>query len=104
MKQARVSTLLVLAMAALPVFGQPYSDHPHYWGGGWGMIFMPLMMIIFIGAVIVVVVLVIRWLSGSSIGPITTEGNKALDILKERFARGEIDQKEFEERKKSLSD
>jgi putative membrane protein len=30
-------------------------------------------------------------------------GKTALDILKDRFARGEIDQAEFEQRKKLLS-
>jgi putative membrane protein len=50
-----------------------------------------------------VVVLVVRWLGGTSGG----SGNRpkaALDILEERFARGEIDKDEFEARRQALRD
>ena len=96
---------LFIAIAAFPAYAQTYSDHPHMGSGGWGMLFGPLMMIVFIGAIVVVVVLLLRWFSGVPIGPsAANSGNAAIDILKERFARGEIDQKDFEERKKLLSE
>ena len=108
MYQKSLCGLAGLAMAiaaAFPAYAQTYSDHPHMSGGGWGMIFGPLMMIVFIGAIVIVVVLLIRWLSGAPIGPVAAKtGNAPIDILKERFARGEIDQKDFEERKKLLSE
>ena len=75
------------------------------WGMPWyGMIFGPIMMIAVLAAIIVVVVLLVRWLGGSSMLPPLhpTPGKTPLDILKERFARGEIDKAEFEERKRTL--
>ncbi len=96
---------LPMAIAAFPAYAQPYSDHPHMWSGGWSMIFGPLMTIVFIGATVIVVVLLIRWFSGAPIGPTAAKtGNAPIDTLKERLARGEIDQKEFEECKKLLSE
>jgi putative membrane protein len=77
------------------------------WGWGWGhMIYGPLMMIVFWGGLIVVIVLAVRWLGGSASHRHNEPSNRnnALDILKERFARGEIDKEEFEERKRLLSD
>ncbi len=104
-------TLSLMLAATLARAQQPYSDHSHYWGGGWGwghMIFGPLMMIVVIGVVVVVVVLAVRWLGGSGHGavahPHPPPGKTPLDILKERFARGEIDKDEFEERKRLLSE
>ena len=58
--------------------------------------FGPMMMLIFLAVCIAVVYLVMR---GASRG---SHGEQALGILKERFARGEIDQTEFEARRRVL--
>ncbi len=59
------------------------------------------MMLLFWGVLIVLIVMAVRWF-GNSGGP--TGGGKlnAQDILKERFARGEIDEDEFKKRKAAL--
>ena len=59
-------------------------------GGFW--------MLIFWAAFIVFIVWIVREVSGKK----TDEKSKALDILKERYAKGEIDKKEFEEKKKDM--
>ena len=79
------------------------------WGGGWyGMIFGPLFMILVLGLVIAVAVLLVRWLAGPwhsiQTPHHTPPGRTPLDILKERYARGEIDKEEFEERRRVLGD
>ncbi len=83
----------------------PYYG-PHMWNGGGWMFFGPLMMIVFTAAIVVVVVLMVRWFGGSGHGaaPHPPPGRIALDILKERFARGEIDKDEFEERRRALGE
>ena len=83
-----------------------YHGHGHMWGGGWGMIAGPLVMILIIAAVVVTVVLVLRWMGGpaSRAGGYGPAGKSPEDILKERYAQGEIDTKEFEERRKILGD
>ncbi len=89
---------------------QPRSDYhgSHMmWNGGWyGMIFGPLLMIVFIGITVAVVVLIVRWLGGSTPGrgSSTSSTKDPLDILKERFARGEIEKEEYEERRRVLSE
>ena len=61
-----------------------YGDHMMY--GGW-----------FMGPFIVAIVVVSRLFGTGS------KSGSALHILEERFARGEIDRDEFEERRKALS-
>ena len=43
-----------------------------------------------------------RWCDGNNCKH-PAHGNRALDLLKERYAKGEIDTAEFEEKKKNLS-
>ena len=78
------------------------------WGGGWfGMIFGPIFMILVLAVVIAVAVLIVRWLGGPwhVTAPHQTPTTQSpLDILKERFARGEIDRQEFEERRLILGE
>jgi putative membrane protein len=86
-----------------------YGPHMMWWGGGWyGMILGPLLMILVLAVVIAVAVLLVRWLGGpwqaTAPQPSTPPGQTALDILKERFARGEIDKDEYEERRRVLGE
>lgn len=71
------------------------------WDGGWfgwvGMVIWWLLVVMFVLAAI-------RWFSnraGSGTG--AAHGKSAMDILKERYAKGEIEKKEFEEKKKALA-
>lgn len=97
---------------AAPAPGEPYGWGPGMmWGWGWpGMIFGPLFMILWLAVVIAVAVLLVRWLSGPWQGTPPSHsspppaGRTPLDILKERFARGEIDKDEFEERRRVLGE
>ena len=62
----------------------------NWFGGG-------IMMILFWGAVVYFFVWLVRNDKMNE-----ADDKKALDILKERYAKGEIDKKEFEEKKKDL--
>lgn len=68
-------------------------------GAGW-MIFGWLMMIIWWAVIIGAVVLVVRALTRNANGD--SASHAALDILKERYAKGEITKKEFQEMKKEV--
>lgn len=76
-------------------------------GGGWfgNMFFGGFLMILVWVAVIFFVVWLMREMSGTNKKQDGKEhhGRTALDILNERYAKGEIDRKEFEEKKKDLS-
>lgn len=109
-----VCHLLWMAMTMLfiaPVFADQLQGPgygPHMWQGGWfGWMFGPIMMIVFIAVAVVIVMLLVRWLGGGSVHGNALHNPLAktpLDILKERFAKGEIDKEEFEERRRVLGE
>ena len=71
------------------------------WGGGFGM-FGGLMMLIFWGVILALIVMAVRWFTSGRPGG--TQSTDATDILKSRFASGEIDEDEFRKRKAALED
>jgi putative membrane protein len=75
-----------------------------YWDGGWWALAMMFMSLTFIALIVVGVVFVVRSSSREERPSRRPEGNHALDILGERFARGEIEQTEYEERRRVLLD
>jgi len=113
MRRRLTKALMALpaALVSVPALAQTSADRPdswHYgWDWGWGhMIFGSVMMILFWGGIILVIVLAVRWLGGGSWQGAGSQlpGKRALDILQERFARGEIDKEEFEERRRTLGE
>jgi len=80
--------------------GPPQSPWAwHYYWGGWGIFMMIISMVLFWGLIIGGVVLLGRFLS-TSLG--TKPSQDALEILKQRYAKGEIEKEEFEARRKDL--
>jgi putative membrane protein len=66
------------------------------WGPGAG--WMLLWMALFWGSVVLLIAWGLRQFKGYS----RNGGNRALEILAERYARGEIDREEFESRSQDL--
>lgn len=85
------------AIAQEPPFDWGWGMHPLWWGWGLGMM---LMMLLFWVLVIVSIVVLIRWLVGQ-----TREGrsDSATEILRRRYARGEITKEQFDSMKRDLS-
>ena len=76
-----------------------WGMHPMSWmWGAWGLGMM-VMMLVFWGLVITGIVLAIRWLAGHGE---KSRSDRALDILRERYARGEINKDEFDAKQRDL--
>ena len=71
---------------------------------GGGMILGMVFGIIVLGLIIYGIVLLVRKQGATKENSTSFErqGDSSMDILKERFARGEIDEAEFEKRKEFL--
>ena len=76
-----------------------WTTHPTMFMWGAGGLVMMVMMLVFWGLVIAGLVVGLRWLLGYG-RPVGRDA--ALEILRQRYARGEIDKQEFEARKRDL--
>ena len=110
--------LLVLVLIVLlgPLLGAGMMGPGMMWGygapgtpstgGGWAwglaMGLGWLAMLAFWGAQIVGVVLLVRWLASATGGPSHGPGDSALEIIKRRYAAGEITRDEFEQMRQTL--
>ncbi len=73
-----------------------YDQYNNHGGDGIGWLFMFIMMaLLFLG-----VVFVLRYLS--HMNGSTSKESTALEILNSRYAKGEIDKKEFDEKRNDL--
>ena len=65
---------------------------------GWGMGFGWIFMFFFWALVILGILALVKWLSGNG----GARSKTALEILQERYARGEIDQQEYQQKRRDL--
>jgi len=81
-----------------------------WWTMPWfGMMMAPIMMVIFIVVALLIVLPLMRsmgfgppWWHGHNAPPLPPS-KTALEILNERYARGEIDKADYEEKRRTIS-
>ena len=79
------------------------------YGFGWGWLMMSLGTILWIAVLVVLVWALIRWLNTRTSTPVPPlssgahSGPTALEILQQRYARGEIDTVTFEQMRERLA-
>ena len=99
---------LLLLMLSLSMQVQPATAQSDMLGGGWGwghMFFGSFMMLLFWGGLVILIIFAVRRMGTGSPrgGDGPAPGNRALDILEERYARGEIEKEEYQERRRLLA-
>lgn len=100
-----VAVLVILSVVPGLIWGGQY--------GGWGMMgpgmmggfgtmgFMGIFWVLVLGLIIWAVVAAVR--PGESSSSDSATASSALDVLKKRYARGEINKEEYEEKKRDLA-
>lgn len=76
-----------------------YGGYSSMMGGGYWAIFAWLFMILFWATIILLIIWLYKQIRGE---PVQAPVETALDILKKRYASGEITKDEFNEMKKEL--
>ena len=101
--------LLTAALAGVQIYHIPETYDIPIWQKALliphaflAIVFWPLSIAVFVAIVVGTATLVLRWMG--VVGPRAAQGEKsARDILDERFARGELDKDEYEERRLAIS-
>ena len=97
--------LLMVALALSSTMGGMMGPGMMWRGGGWtwgvGMWLGGLAMLVFWGALIVGAILVVRLVGGIPGHEVRTSASP-LDILKRRYASGEITREQYEQMRKDL--
>ena len=70
--------------------------------GMWGWMGYAVMVVFWSLLIVVLVLWVKSWLEQGRPGSASREPESAVEILKKRYARGEISKEEFEEKRKDL--
>jgi hypothetical protein len=84
---------LVFFLAALPAHAQQQDQYRIVWIGHPIVIIVGLILVLLAAIGAAAILWLARW---------ATHGYPALDILEERFASGEIDEAEYEEKRKLI--
>lgn len=72
-----------------------YGNSGWWWGGAVHMLLMW-------GVFILIIAALAKWVFGKPTDTPAPRGKGALEILKERYARGEIDREEFDQKRRDI--
>ncbi len=80
-------------------FMGPGFMHDYGFSPWWGLL-MPLFWLLLLGGIVLLAVSLLRQGRLASFGP--TGGSRALEILQERYAKGEITREQYEEMRRDI--